>query len=169
MADRYTRRINLYINDKEVRNDIASIRKEMMKAQQAQNRMIIGSQQYVAQGKKVAALRSIMNKHNADLRKTQQSWFSLGNMAEKANKYMSAAMAVTGTFIAIIMGFRKAAEAAMEFAERLDNLSALTGLEGRQLEWLGYNTIQTYCSFPRDILAKLIWRQGICSQWLFDF
>ncbi|NQU51635.1 MAG: hypothetical protein HQ522_03755, partial [Bacteroidetes bacterium] len=143
MADRYTRRINLYINDKEVRNDIASIRKEMMKMQQAQNRMIIGSKEYVAQGKRIAALRGIMNKHQADLRKTQQGWFSLSRAAEKANKYMSGAMAAVAAVMALVMGLRKAAQAAMEFEERLDNLSALTGLEGRQLQWLGDTAKQT--------------------------
>ena len=143
MADRYIRRINLYINDKEVRNDIASIRKEMMKMQQTQNRMIIGSKEYIAQGKRIAMLRGIMNKHQADLRKTQQGWFSLSRAAEKANKYMAGAMAAVASIMAVVMGLRKAAKAAMDFEERLDNLSALTGLEGRQLQWLGDTAKET--------------------------
>ena len=72
MAERYTRRINLYINDKEVRNDIASIRKEMTKMSAAQNRMVIGSREYVAEGKKIAALRAIIKQHNDDLQQTSK-------------------------------------------------------------------------------------------------
>lgn len=113
MADRYTRRINLYINDKEVRNDIASIRKEMMKAQQAQNKMIIGSKEYVAQGRKIAMLKGIMNKHNADLQKAQRNWFSLSRVADTATKYMSVAMSAFAGIVAIAMGFRSASQAAM--------------------------------------------------------
>lgn len=137
MADRYTRRINLYINDKEVRNDISSIRKEMTKATAAQNKMIIGSKEYVAQGKKVALLKGIIAKHQADIRKTTQSWSGLSRAVDKVNRYMGATMAAAAAIMAVIMGLRKAAEAAMLFEERLDNLSALTGLEGRQLLWLG--------------------------------
>ena len=146
MADRYTRRINLYINDKEVRNDIASIRKEMTKMQSAQNRMIVGSKEYVAQGKKIAMLRGIMTKHQNDIRKTSQAWFSLNNVSQTINKYMSSIMAAAAAFTAIIMGLRKAAQEAMLFEERLDNLSALTGLEGRQLEWLGNQAKETSVS-----------------------
>ncbi|NQU33707.1 MAG: hypothetical protein HQ521_10770, partial [Bacteroidetes bacterium] len=74
--------------------------------QQAQNRMIIGSKEYVAQGKRIAMLRGIMNKHQADLRKTQQGWFSLSRAAEKANKYMSGAMAAVAAVMALVMGLR---------------------------------------------------------------
>ncbi len=91
-------------------------------------------------------LRGIMNKHQADLRKVQTGWFSLGKAAETANKYMSGAMAVTAALMGIIMGLRKAAKAAMDFEERLDNLSALTGLEGRQLQWLGDTAKETSVS-----------------------
>ncbi|MCF6356539.1 MAG: phage tail tape measure protein [Draconibacterium sp.] len=87
-----------------------------------------------------------MNKHQADLRKVQTGWFSLGKAAETANKYMSGAMAVTAALMGIIMGLRKAAKAAMDFEERLDNLSALTGLEGRQLQWLGDTAKETSVS-----------------------
>ncbi|RLD57302.1 MAG: phage tail tape measure protein, partial [Bacteroidetes bacterium] len=150
MAERYTRRINLYINDKEVRNDIASIRKEMMKMQSAQNRMIIGSKEYKAQATKIGMLRGIMNKHQADLRKTQQGWFSLSRAADTANKYMSGAMAAVASIMAVVMGLRKAAKAAMDFEERLDNLSALTGLEGRQLQWLGDTAKETSIAITKS-------------------
>ena len=49
----YTRRINLYINDKEVKHDIKSIQKEFYKANNELKKMEIGSKEYIAQTQKV--------------------------------------------------------------------------------------------------------------------
>lgn len=58
MASSYTRRINLYINGKEVKNDIASIRGEMNRLVNAQSRMEIGSREYIAQMQKIKSLKT---------------------------------------------------------------------------------------------------------------
>jgi len=143
MAQSYTRRITLWINDKEVRNDIASIRKEMMKLQAQQSRMIVGSKEYNAAGKKIRDLRGVMQQHNAQLRTTQNNWFSLRKAAEKFNRYFMLIGTVVASITGVIMGFRKARDEAMKFEERLDNLSALTGLAGKELEWLGKTAKET--------------------------
>jgi len=137
MAERYTRRINLYINDKEVRNDISSIRKEMLKLQNQQKRMIIGSKEYNRTTKKIAALRSVITKHNQQLRQTETRLFSMSKAADKFNRYSMLAASAMGSVVGLIMGFRKASDAANVFEERLDSLSALTGMEGKELAWLG--------------------------------
>ena len=67
MAQSYNRRINLYINGKEVSNNIASIRAEMNKLVNAQARMTIGSKEYTAQTAKIRSLKAIMDQHRQDL------------------------------------------------------------------------------------------------------
>ena len=62
MASSYTRRINLYINGKEVTNDIASIRAEMNRLVNAQSRMEIGSREYIAQMQKIKSLKAMNSK-----------------------------------------------------------------------------------------------------------
>ena len=136
MSTSYTRRINLYINGKEVRNDISSIRKEMNRLQREQAHMIIGSKEYVAQGQKIKYLKGIMAQHNAQLRQTKQNWFSLTKTADAFNRYFAFVTATVAALVGLISGFRRAADASNVFEERLDNLSALTGLEGRNLQWL---------------------------------
>ncbi len=133
----YTRRINLYINGKEVKNDVKSIRSEMQKAIIAQSKMTIGSQEYIREGKKIQALNAILKQHKQQLYQTATGWNSIGNAVDKFNKYFGIITTGIASLTGIAFGFRKAADAYNTFEERLDNLSALTGLEGDELGWLG--------------------------------
>jgi len=143
MPREYTREINLYINGSKVKNSLKSIQGEMRKLVNEQARMTIGSKEYVAHTKKIQALRGVLNQHNAQLKKTTASWQGMSRAANAFNKYWQ--MGVTGVAAAVgfVMAFRKTAEAANEFESALDNLSALTGLEGRELEWLGKKAKET--------------------------
>jgi len=49
MATTYNRQINLYINGKQVSNDLRSIRAEMARLVNEQARMTIGSDEYIRQ------------------------------------------------------------------------------------------------------------------------
>jgi len=109
----------------------------MFKLQSQQKRMIIGSKQYNQTARKISSLRGIMQKHNNQLRQTEKRLISLRGAAEKFNRYSMMIGSAVASIVGLVMGFRKATDAANMFEERLDNLSALTGLEGRELEWLG--------------------------------
>lgn len=138
MAREYTREIYLYINGKEVSNDIKSIKREMNLLVNEQNRMTIGSKEYVEAGKRIKILKGIIQEHNASLRQVDRSWrATLNNIGDQFNRFQTLGMAVIGGLVGVVAAFRKTAEAANEFEERLDNLSALTGLNGKELEWLG--------------------------------
>ena len=137
MPREYSREINLYINGSRVKNDIRSIQAEMRKLVNEQARMTLGSKEYVAHGKKIQALRTIINKHNVDLKQTTRSWQGLTRAADAFNRYWQMGVTVVAGAVGMVMAFRKTAEAANEFEASLDNLSALTGLEGKELEWLG--------------------------------
>lgn len=136
MATTYNRRINLYINGKEVKNDIASIRKEMYKLTNEQNRMTIGSKEYQSHATKIKSLRGIMQKHNADLRKTKQSWFSLQKAADKFNRYFalvgSAIAGLTGT----VLGLKQTISKFAEFDDKLADVMKTTGLTKEEVKGL---------------------------------
>ena len=136
MADRYTRRINLYINDKEVRNDIASIRKEMTKMSAAQNRMVIGSREYVAEGKKIAALRAIIKQHNDDLQQTSNSVFKLGKVADAFNRYFALVTAAVAGFTGVAMVVKSTVDAFAEFDDKLVDVMKTTDLTKKQTKEL---------------------------------
>ncbi len=135
MAGSYTRRINLYINGKEVKNNINSIQGEMRKLIHEQRRMTVGSEEYNQQFKKIGRLKGILAKHQAEVRNMGKSWTT--KAAERINKYFGLVASGVATVTGLAIAYKRAAEAAENFEERLDNLSALTGLEGQDLESLG--------------------------------
>ena len=53
MAKSSTRRVTIYINDKEIEASVKQIRSEMNKLVNEQNRMVIGSDEYISHAKKI--------------------------------------------------------------------------------------------------------------------
>ncbi len=151
MAREYTREIYLYINGKQVNNDIKSIRAEMTQLVNQQAKMIIGSKEYVEAAKKIKALKAVLNEHAASLKEVDRSWgAAMNRIGDQFNRFQTLGMAVIGATVGIIAGFMKTAEAANLFEERLDNLSALTGLNGKELEWLGVKAKETSISITES-------------------
>jgi TP901 family phage tail tape measure protein len=68
------------------------------------------------------------------LTRSQQSLW--GRMGDGFNKYFGMATAAVASLTGVVFGFRKASQASNDFEERIDNLSALTGLAGEELQWL---------------------------------
>jgi len=136
MATSYNRRINLYINGQQVTNDIASIRSEMNKTINTQARMTIGSREYIAETSKIKQLKTIIDQHRADIGQIEQKW-SMRNIGRMFNDYFSMVTAFLASSVALVMGVKQIIQTYNDFEERLDNLSALTGLAGKDLEWLG--------------------------------
>jgi len=136
MATSYNRRINLYINGQQVTNDIASIRAEMNKTINTQARMTIGSKEYVAEASKIKQLKTIIDQHRADIGQIESKW-SMRNIGRMFNDYFSMVTAFLASSVALVMGVKQIIQTYNDFEERLDNLSALTGLAGKDLEWLG--------------------------------
>lgn len=99
MAGSYTRRITLYINGKEVKNDIASIKAEMQKLVNEQSRLTRGSYEYVEAGKKIRVLKGIMLEHQQQLQGVNRAW-NLENISENLNKHFLA----ISTFVAGLSG-----------------------------------------------------------------
>ncbi|MDP3641850.1 MAG: phage tail tape measure protein, partial [Bacteroidota bacterium] len=136
MATSYNRRINLYINGQQVTNDIASIRAEMNKTINTQARMTIGSKEYYAEASKIKHLKGIIDQHRQDIGQIENKW-SMRNIGRLFNDYFSMVTAFLASTVAMVMGIKQIIQTYNDFEERLDNLSALTGLAGKDLEWLG--------------------------------
>ena len=83
MANAVNKRVNIYINGVEVENNIKGVRAEMAKLVNEQNKMTIGSDEYVAHSKKIQTLNSILQQHrdanrsvNKELENTKNLWAS---------------------------------------------------------------------------------------------
>jgi TP901 family phage tail tape measure protein len=65
---------------------------------------------------------------------SNKSLFS--SMSDGFNKYFGIVTAFAASFTGIILGFRKLIDMSNQYGESVANLSALTGLAGKDLEWL---------------------------------
>jgi phage-related minor tail protein len=74
------RRINLYINGKEIQNNMKSIRAEYRKSVAEINKMQRGSKEYQKQAKKIRELRGVMDQHRNDLGRATTAWGGLKNV-----------------------------------------------------------------------------------------
>jgi TP901 family phage tail tape measure protein len=75
-----SRRINLYINGKEVQNDMKSIRNEFFKLQNAQSKMTLGSKEYNAAASEMKKLQGIINNHNKAIGRGASAWGNFKNI-----------------------------------------------------------------------------------------
>lgn len=128
MADKYTRRINLYINGKEIKNELASIKGEMSKMITEQARMTIGSEDYIKKGKEIKVLKGIIQEHNESLKATGSMWDRLGKMGDKFNQYFTMFATFAAGFVGVILSGKKAISAFAELDDKISDVMKTTGL-----------------------------------------
>jgi len=131
----YDRRITLYINGQQVSNDVRSIRAEMTRLINEQARMTIGSREYIAHAAQIRNLNGILAQHRQQIAAVGSSW-SFRGIADGLNRYFALITAGIASLTGVIMGFKALVKTFNDFEERVDNLSALTGLAGESLDWL---------------------------------
>jgi TP901 family phage tail tape measure protein len=128
MATTYTRRINLYINGKQVSADIVSIRKEMSKLVNEQARMTLGSKDYVKHTAKIKSLKTIIDQHNQDLSTTHKKWNNFQKMADAANRYFAVITAGIAAVAGAVMTVKQTVEAFAEYDDKLVDVMKTTDL-----------------------------------------
>ena len=100
MATTYNRRVNVFINGKEAKNDIASIRNELKKLEIQQAHMDIGSTQYNKLGNEIRKLKGIISDHRDSLRvaSSQQDKMAAsgGKVSGMFGKLFSSAASLAG-------------------------------------------------------------------------
>ena len=119
MAASYTRRINLYINGKQVSNDIVAIRKEMSKLVNEQARMTIGSKEYVKHATHIKSLKRILDQHNNDLSTTAKKWNMWQQMADASNRYFAVITAGIAAVTGAVLVVKQTVTAFAEYDDKL--------------------------------------------------
>ncbi|MGE4568545.1 MAG: phage tail tape measure protein, partial [Bacteroidales bacterium] len=160
MAGNYTRRINLYINGVQVRNDIKSISAEFRKLERQIRTLNIGSREYNREMAKLKYLRSIIDDHNAALRNTQLNLTTLKGLANAFNKYWPVIMGTVGAFTGLIFGARRATEEFAEFDDKLSDIMKVTGMTRTQVVELNKALLQFDTRTAQNDLLDLAWVAG---------
>ncbi len=85
-------------------------------------------------------LQAELQQVNAQMSKlnltSKATGFSIGKMADGFNRYLGIAAAFSASIIGTTLQFRKLIEEFNAYEKAVSGLSALTGLQGEQLEWL---------------------------------
>lgn len=134
MANSYNRRINLYINGKEVKNDMRSISAEFSKAKGQIRNMTRGSKEYNQQLKKIKSLKKIVDDHNRSIGKTRSIW--------QKTKSLFAQAGIVGGVGAIVSVFRNAGQVSIEFSKAQSNLAAVLGKSKEEIRALTNDAIR---------------------------
>ncbi len=133
MASNYTRRINLYINGKEVVTEIRSVTAEMQKLVNKQKNMTIGSREYVAAGERIRLLKGIMAEHNNQLKATAVGWENIKNHANKLQGVMQAFVLGATAFTGLLLAGKKTISMFAEFDDQVANVARVTGLSKEEI------------------------------------
>jgi len=111
--------------------------KDLRKTVQQLNREMDGlnrdTKEYAALKEKLQLVRTEMGGINKTIREQRGL---ISKTADFVNRYWSIITGAGATLVGVKMTIDKATESFGNFEERVDNLSALTGLAGENLEWL---------------------------------
>lgn len=149
------RRVNLYINGKEVATDIRSVKAEMQKLVNEQVRMKIGSDEYVAHAKRIRDLKAIIQQHNTQLQVTKKNWLSLGNLSDSFNKYFGIITAGLASITGLILGFRKLSENVAKMDDVYADVEKTTNLTKKEVKELNEEFKKMDTRTSREELNKL--------------
>ncbi|PKP16804.1 MAG: phage tail tape measure protein, partial [Bacteroidetes bacterium HGW-Bacteroidetes-22] len=114
MAGGATRRVSIYINEKEIEASIKDVRKEYAKLNAQQDKLIMGSEEYNLKAKKIRELKKIINDHNQNVGKIATTWESV---TDKMMKFGAGMGGFTMLFQTVDAGIGKLKNLATEVAE----------------------------------------------------
>jgi hypothetical protein len=89
----YDRHINIWINGKEVKNDVASIQKEWFKLNQELKKTTVGSKEYYDKINEMKKLDKILVNHRNEVKGTGDSWTKLKGLFSSAQGLVLAGIA----------------------------------------------------------------------------
>lgn len=131
------RGIELYIDGKEVKNDIRAVEAEAKKLKKEIRGMTIGSEEYIQTSKKIRQLDKILQQHRREIKAVEVQQQSL--LSRGVRWFKDYSLQITGAIAALTGVAMKLNEFRRQAAEKEDaaaNLKALTGLDDENIEWL---------------------------------
>ena len=132
------RGIALYIDGKEVKNDLRTLQAELKRAKEEIKGMTVGSREYLEQLKKIKDLNTIIKEHQAKLREVNEETkkFSLSKGVDIFNKYAASATALVAALTGVVLKLNSFRKMMHEREDAKANVKSLTGLDDESINWL---------------------------------
>lgn len=139
--DRKVKRgVYLYIDGKEIKNDINSIQTEIRKLTRDIKDMQIGSEEYTKTVQKIRTLRGILKEHRDGIRQvteeTNKAKFSFGGFVDGFNRFGGFIASVVASLTGLILGLKALRDEKNKLESSQASLEALTGLDKGSIDWL---------------------------------
>lgn len=134
------RGVYLYIDGKEIKNDINSIDLEVKRLQRDIKDMTRGSEEYNRTMQKIRNLKSIIREHRNEIKgvteETKKSTISVGKLVDGFNRFGGVIVAVIGFLTGVTLALRSFRDERNKLEESQAGLKALTGLDDDSISWL---------------------------------
>jgi TP901 family phage tail tape measure protein len=139
--DRKVKRgVYLYIDGKEINNDITSIQAEIRQLTKDIKDMQIGSEEYTQTVRKIRTLRGILKEHKDTIRQvtdeTKKSTISFGRFVDGFNRFGGFIASMVASLTGLILGLRSLRDEKNKLESSQASLKALTGLDNDSISWL---------------------------------
>lgn len=134
------RGVYLYIDGKEIKNDINSIDLEMKRLQRDIKEMTRGSEEYNRIMAKIQHLQGILKQHRQEIKgittETKKATVSIGSMVDWFNRFGGVILSVIGFLTGFTLALRAIRDERNKLEESQAGLKALTGLDDDSIAWL---------------------------------
>ena len=134
------RGVYLYIDGKEIKNDINSIDLEMKRLQRDIKDMTRGSEEYNRTMAKIQHLQGILKQHRQEIKgittETKKATISIGSMVDWFNRFGGVILSVIGFLTGFTLALRAIRDERNKLEESQAGLKALTGLDDDNIAWL---------------------------------
>jgi len=134
------RGVYLYIDGKEIKNDINSIDLEMKRLQRDIKEMTRGSEEYNRTIAKIQHLQGILKRHRQEIKgittETKKATVSIGSMVDWFNRFGGVILSVIGFLTGFTLALRAIRDERNKLEESQAGLKALTGLDDDSIAWL---------------------------------
>lgn len=134
------RGVYLYIDGKEIKNDINSIDLEMKRLQRDIKEMTRGSEEYNRTMAKIQHLQGILKRHRQEIKgittETKKATVSIGSMVDRFNRFGGVILSVIGFLTGFTLALRAIRDERNKLEESQAGLKALTGLDDDSIAWL---------------------------------
>lgn len=156
MAADETRRIKIWINDKEVNNDIRSIQKEFRKLTSEVKAADIGSKEYIKHTKELKRVGAILQEHRNNVSGVSKAWQNM----KSTMLGVFAGNVVTGAMDQIMQFFPQMIKGNAELSDSYADVAKTTGLSVQQVQMLSSELKKIDTRSSRKELLELARQAG---------
>lgn len=167
MAKSSTRRVTIYINGKEVEASVKQIRAEMNRLINEQNRMVIGSDEYIAHAKKIRELREYLKEHARNIGSAASAWSEMYNKFLQFGAGIGGFVQIFNTFDSITSTLKQVATDLAAMDDVYSDVMKTTNLTREEVDELNesFKKLDTRTSREQlNNLAYIAGKLGISSQ-----